>query len=123
MTPRLLLPLVLACICASLATAQSPWPGDHDRYQLANLQLDSAPTCRAVVPLLTSDSLGPLRPGQSLRELERACPRLLFGWDWGNEGIPAPAVVLRFGRAVVEVEFSDTAPTSGAYRISTDSRL
>jgi len=123
MTLSTLSGIALVGIGVSAATAQSRWPADQDRYQLGNLDLDSAPICRTAVPLLTIDSLGPLRPGQTPRALQGACPRLLFGWDWGSEGIPAPAVVLRFGEAVVEVEFPDTTGETVASRISSSNQL
>src|SRR5258705_5121753 len=113
----------LVCIGVSAATALTRWPADQDRYHLGSLPLHSAPVCRVTVPRLAMDSLGPLRPGQILRDVERVCPRLLYGWDWGTEGIPAPAVVLRLGGSVVKMEFPDTASSSGANRVSTDSRL
>lgn len=124
MPSRLL--LFVSGLCA-VATAgarqpgQARWPAD--RYQLRRIALDSAPQCRATVPVLTPDSLGPLWPGESLQELERACPRLLYVWSWTDEGIPTPAVWLQLGGARVLAAFSDTLATSRMLRLLTHSRL
>ena len=103
--------------------AQQRWPRDKDRYQVGTYPSDSVPQCRTAAPVLTADSLGPVRPLQRLAELERICPRLRYAWEWGHEGIPTPAVLLRLGEAVVEVEFPDTVPSSPAYRIRLDNPI
>ena len=109
-----------ATVAASLP-AQTRWPAD--RYQFRRLALDSAPLCRQTVPVLTPDSLGPLRTGQPLRDVERACPHVLYWWSWTVDGIPTPAVLLRFGHAFIEAVFSDTLSTSLVLRLVTHSPL
>jgi len=102
-------------------TGQSRWPADKDSHQASAYVADSIPQCLAAVPVITRDSLGPLHPGQPLADLERHCGQLRYAWEWGNEGIATPAVLLRFGDAAVEVEFPDTLPTAKTYRIRTES--
>ncbi len=111
----------VATLSSAHAAAQARWPSDRDQGQINLGVSGSVPSCRPAVPPLMIDSLGPLRPGQPLVALERACPRLRYGWDWGDEGIPAPAVLLRFGTAMVEVELRDTLPSSPVYRVRTES--
>src|SRR5215831_20930551 len=111
--------ILLATANTPVGAADSRWPSPPDLNQqvtLADGQL--APRCVATTPTLTTRSLGPLRPGQSLRDLEKTCPALRYGWFW-NEGSPNPVVLLRLGEAGVMVEFSDATPTSTVYRITT----
>ena len=117
----LLTGLCAAVPLAASLSAQSRWPADP--YRLARIPLDSAPACRQSVPVLTKDSLGPLRPGEQLQDLERACPHLLYVWSWTDEGIPTPAVWLQFGQARILVVFSDTLSTSWVLRLVTNSPL
>ena len=112
--------LLLAAV-SFRCTGQSRWPADKDAHQAATYVPDSIPQCLAATPVLTSDSLGPLRPGQTLAEVERRCGHLRYGWEWGNEGIPTPAVLVRLGEARVEVEFPDTVPSAKNNRIRTES--
>jgi len=111
--------MILVVASAPVDAAGDRWSSVPDINQLVTLaHAETAPRCSATTPQLTTRSLGPLRPGQSLRDLEKACPTLSYGWYW-NEGSPNPVVLLRLGEAAVMVEFSDAAPTGAAYRITT----
>lgn len=81
-----------------------------------------APLCSSKTPLLTTNSLGPVRPGQTLAELENICPSLHYGKYW-SEGMATPAVLLRLGEASLMIEFSDDTPNdqSKIWRVTTDS--
>jgi hypothetical protein len=64
------------------------------------------------LPLIAPGSVGALRPGQSLREVAAICPQALALWDWGDEGIPEPMLVVVLGGAIVELTFEDTLAAS-----------
>ena len=64
------------------------------------------------MPLIAPRSIGTLRPGQSLQQVAATCPRSLALWDWGDEGIPAPMLVVGLGGAIVELIFEDTLASS-----------
>jgi len=103
--------------CARQALSQGHWPVDQDANQLVPGKSVPTAACRASAPVLTSDSLGPLRPGMSLPEVLHSCPRAYFGWRW-EEGLPEPAVAIRLGWAVAFAIFKDTAgPKALVYRI------
>jgi hypothetical protein len=96
---------------APSGAAVSPWPVDAATHQLAGLLSRgpaSAPSCRRDAPRITPDSIGPLRLDQSLAELQRACPRLLYGWEVDPDGFPVPAVATRLGGVIVTALFTDT---------------
>ena len=111
--------IILLTTAASLATAQEGWPPDPDAFQITRYATTAAPVCTEHTPRLTTDSLGPLVPGQTLSDIRQRCPHLAYGWDWGDEGVPTPAVLVRLGDLLAEIEFDDTLPSSLAYRIST----
>jgi len=113
--------VMLSASVSIFCAGQSRWPIDKDAHQVGMYKASAIPACRSGIPILTLDSLGPLHPGQTREALARACPRGIYAWEWGNEGIPTPAILLRFGDAVVEVEFPDTAASSRVYRITTES--
>src|SRR2546427_4194431 len=97
------------------------WSSVPDINQPVTLShAEMAPRRSVTTPPLTTRSLGPVRPGQSLRDLEKACPTLRYGWYW-NEGPPYPVVLLRLGEAAVMVELSEATPTSAVDRITTAS--
>ena len=103
-------------IMRATPTAQSQaWPTDRLAGQLPSRDTE-IPAC-AGRPLVTPDSLGPIRPGATLRELLVRCPDLLRYWDWGDEGMPEPAVAVRVGAATVFAVLEDTLPSSPVYRI------
>jgi hypothetical protein len=117
-----LVTFAVGALFAMPAAAKEPlnrWPSVPDLDQQVTLaDAETAPRCTATTPPLTPRSLGPIRPGQSLRDLEKVCRSVRYGWNW-NEGSPNPVVLLRLGEAAVMVEFSDATATSTAYRITT----
>jgi hypothetical protein len=74
------------------------------------------------MPVLTPDSLGPIRVGMTLAEFRRVCPRAVFTWDFGDEGNESPAAVVRLGGAAVVVGFDDTLGTSRVHGLKSRSR-
>jgi hypothetical protein len=45
-------------------------------------------------------------------------------WDWGDEGIPEPALFLRFGESLIELTLEDTLSSSRVLQVRTqDSTL
>jgi hypothetical protein len=75
--------------------------------------------CRQVPPAIEGDSIGPLRIGQLLPSVLAQCAGPLLGWDWGDEAIPEPALMVRFGSAAVLVTLTDTTDTASIYYLST----
>ncbi len=71
------------------------------------------PRCREAPATIAADSIGPLRIGQSLAALIQKCPQVLVGWDWGDEGVPEPALAVGIGPIVVVATPEDT--TTGAH--------
>lgn len=88
------------------------WPSDPAAAQLGMADPAAVPTCSSAAPLLTSDSLGPLRPGQSLLEVQVLCSSVQPVWDWGDEAVPSPALLTRLGPASVSALVEDTLPSS-----------
>jgi hypothetical protein len=66
------------------------------------------PTCGSGVPRITGDSVGPFRLDETIAELKRACPRLLYGWIGISDGYPVPTVAARLGGALVTAFASDS---------------
>src|SRR5215472_8551636 len=64
--------------------------------QLANGG-DAIPACRTVPIRITGDSIGPFRLDETIAELKRACPRLLYGWVGISDGYPVPMLAARLG--------------------------
>ncbi len=111
--------IIAAVPSAATDAAGARWSSVPNVNQQVTLShAETAPSCSGTTPPLTTRSLGPVRPGQSLRDLEKACRTLRYGWYW-NEGSPNPVVLLRLGEAAVMVEFSDVTPTSSVHRITT----
>ncbi len=100
------------------------WPADQEAHQLGSLDSvrpATVPLCRPEEPLFTADGVGPLRAGQSLREAAAVCQQMHATWDWGDEGIPSPALLVRFGAAVLQLSLEDTLPASRILTISSRS--
>jgi len=115
--------LLIAVVCCWVAAAAGPnrWLADPEMNNGVSLgHAQSAPRCGAKTPTLTAGSLGPLKPGQPLRDLETRCPNLRYGWYW-NEGMPTPVALLRLGDAAVMVELSDSTDSGTIERITTAS--
>ncbi len=97
------------------------WPADRDSNQLAALsaaELRHLPPCQSA-PTVTADSIGPLAPGRTAAEVLVRCPGSRLLWDWGDEGTPEPAMLVRLGGGVVDVVFEDTLAESRSYRLLT----
>ena len=96
------------------ALTTAGWPADQSAYQLGNL--DSlrlkVPSCGVVAIPFTVDSVGPLHPGQTLGQVSARCPHGLAMWDWGDEGIRSPVLIVQFGTMTVRIALEDTLSTS-----------
>lgn len=98
----------------------SPFPADRDTIRFATQITGPAtavPSCGAGVPRITGDSIGPFRLGESIEELRRRCPRLLYGWVLISDGYTVPTVAARLGGATVTAFVSDTLPTGTLHRV------
>jgi hypothetical protein len=96
------------------------WPADEMEYQISNLSEQRAALrpCREQVPLLTSDSVGPLHAGMSVEEAAAACPDHIVGWDWGDEGMPEPAMLVGLGSSTAKLIFEGTEPFRATYAVT-----
>jgi hypothetical protein len=104
-------------VLAAPSQAQRGWPADQETNQLVPGKQVATTPCREATPMLTSDSLGPLRPGMTLRQVLAACPDPFYGWHW-EEGIPEPVLAIRLGSSLVLAALTDTAgPKAVVYRI------
>jgi hypothetical protein len=81
----------------------------------------ATPLCRAAGAIITGDSIGPLHVGQSLDEVLTRCKSVLAGWDWGDEGVPEPALAVRLGSMVVVATMEDTTLTARVVILGTGS--
>lgn len=66
------------------------------------------PTCGSGVARISGDSVGPFRLDETIAELKRACPKLLYGWIGISDGYPVPTVAARLGGATVTAFASDS---------------
>ena len=102
------------------------WPNDKDRYQPGPFDSLRAvtPKCSQTPPVITKDSIGALRPSLTLTEVSAICPTAAALWDWGDEGIPEPALFVRLGESLIELTLEDTLPRSRVTQVRTqDSTL
>ena len=94
----------------------SPWPADTHDVSIGHFsfevpaQRQKVPRCSERVPLVTPDSVGPMHAGQTLAELRRACPELLFGWYYTDDQLWAPVAAARLGDGVALAVLDGTAP-------------
>ena len=95
------------------------WPTDPWAHQLATEHARLA-QCSAAAPSITNHSLGPIQLGMPISEVRRACPNLIYAWRI-LEGQAEPVALAQFGRVTAEIEFADTLPSTGVYRIVTRS--
>ena len=98
----------------------SPFPADQDTTRFARQITGAAtavPSCESRVPRITGDSIGPFRLSESIEELRRRCPRLLYGWVLISDGYTVPTVAARLGGATVTAFVSDTLPTGTLHRV------
>jgi hypothetical protein len=94
------------------AAVPSPFPADRDTAPLAHALGATAPvvpSCGAAVPRITPESIGPFRPGMSLSELVRRCPRLMYGWVMISDGYSVPTIAARVGGATVTAFADDSS--------------
>ena len=95
----------------------SPFPADKDTGRFAT-QLKAAtvsvPSCGGAgsLPRLTGDSIGPFRLEETILELRRRCPRLLYGWVMISDGYPVPTVAVRLGGVTITAITSDSLPSA-----------
>lgn len=66
------------------------------------------PVCGSGATRITGDSIGPFYLGETIAQLKRACPRLLYGWVGISDGYPVPIVAARLGGATVTAFASDS---------------
>ncbi len=87
----------------------SPWGDPEDMPQLqAQGGTDSLQECLGLGAAARDGHIGGIHLGQRLDSLLRVCPLVRFGYDWGAEAIPEPALQLRWRGTVLLVRFSDT---------------
>lgn len=123
MTSRTRLVCALLALSVSLP-AQQPRPTQRrvslqwPAYQMANyvdpatFPVDSLAPCRPRNAVITPDSVGPLRVGQSVREAVALCSSVRAAWVPTSEDMAAPALLVRMGRVVVQVLLADTTSRS-----------
>jgi hypothetical protein len=68
---------------------------------------------------IDADSIGPLHVGQRLSAVLAQCHDPVIGWDWGDEGIPEPALMVRIGPGIVLVTLTDTTDSARIQYLST----
>ena len=113
-------------IAATRATADPAvprsisWPEDQTTYQLANLDSLNltVPRCGDNAQL-SPDSVGFLQLGQSVSAVAARCADAVPMWDWGDEGIPAPVLLIRIGDTALQLAFEDTLASSVLVTIAT----
>ena len=102
----------------------SPWPADTfdvriDRWSFEEpAQLARIPVCQATTPVVTGDSVGPLRAGRTRAAIEALCPKLHYGWYYSDDQAWTPAANVRLGAATFLLEFEGTAPTARVTRVA-----
>jgi len=92
------------------------WPTDQTG------QLDpataSVPGCRGRLTI-SQDSLGPIAPGWTLKQVIRRCSVVYRYWERDDEGVPEPAVALLVDGGLIRVTFEDTLSDSRVQRVFT----
>ena len=89
----------------------APFPRDHDTTRFQRELVRGSvpiPVCGSGVPRITGDSVGPFRLDETITELKRRCPKLLYGWVGISDGYPVPMVAARLGGALVTALASDS---------------
>lgn len=111
----------LFLLALSACATGERWPADVDAFGV-DRHTSADAVCDANTPTLTPpDSLGPLRPGMTLAEIEAVCDDVEYRW-LHLEGTPAPALLTRLGEVHVLIEMSDTTSKGTIHRVSTASR-
>ena len=102
----------------------SPWPADTfdvriDRWSFEEpAEVAKIPTCQPATPVVTGDSIGPLRAGLTRADVETTCPKLHYGWYYSDDQLWIPAANVRLGSATFLLEFDGTAPTARVTRVA-----
>lgn len=102
----------------------SPWPADTfdvriDRWSFeVPAKLARIPACGSATPIVTGDSIGPLRSGLTREAVEAICPALHYGWYYSDDQRWIPAANVRLGAATILLEFDGTAPTARVTRVA-----
>jgi hypothetical protein len=87
------------------------FPQDRDTSRFPRQLVEGGaliPACGSGVPHISGDSVGPFRLDETIAELKRACPRLLYGWVGISDGYPVPTVAARLDGATVTAFASDS---------------
>jgi hypothetical protein len=87
------------------------FPLDRDTVRFEReLARDRAaiPACGGGATRITGDSIGPFHLGETIAQLKRACPKLLYGWVGISDGYPVPSLAARVGGATVTALASDS---------------
>ncbi len=101
-------------------------PADQEAGQLSaptDALRDALPRCGDSLPIAGSASVGAMRVGMTVAELRTLCQGMRFGWDWGDEGIPEPAVQVNLGGALVEAILSDSSGSGMIVGLETEDSL
>lgn len=102
----------------------SPWPADTFDVRIDRWSFEvpakpaRIPACGTVTPIVTGDSIGPLRAGLSRDAVERICPALHYGWYYSDDQRWVPAANVRLGAATILLEFDGTAPKARVTRVA-----
>ena len=100
--------------------ARPRWAADPS-LRVVGRYADSDAVCDSTTPALTPpDSLGTLKPGMTVGEIEAICRELEYGWLL-LEGRPQPVLLTQLGRIPVVIEVRDTLRGSRMHRVSTAS--
>jgi hypothetical protein len=91
------------------------WPRPANAYDVTRIAASFAPQCATLLPVIASDSVGPIAIGEHLSDLRAQCPNMLHLWSLKGRG--GPAILVRLGPALVSAMLSDTFPTSVVTRI------
>jgi hypothetical protein len=112
-------------LSADTTETASPWPADTFDVRIDRWSFEEQPSKRGTLPIcsdrapvITGDSIGPLRAGLTRAQLLAVCPRLHYGWFYTDDQSWAPAAVVRLGPSVAIIEFDGTARSSTITRIS-----
>src|SRR5262249_46601904 len=110
---------------SSVTTVSSPFPAGKDTARFAKQLAAGAtrvPSCAGHVPRITGDSIGPFRLDETIGELKRRGPRLLYGWVMISDGYPVPTVAVRLGGVTITAFTSDSLPTATLTRVEVTAR-
>ena len=98
------------------------WPSDPASATVRRDTTSPAQCVPQTPVLMPRDSLGPIKPGFTLAEIEETCAEVEYAWLY-LEGLPTPVVVTRLGEMTVLFEMTDTLSSSWIYRATTASPL